>query len=76
MAAHGVNHATTTTASRNDNNGNDEGLPELPMERKLQNGGMLWELLGVPTAVKRQRHWVLVDHDGSIKWRRRKKRQL
>ena len=74
MAARGVNHVTT--ASRNDNNGNDGGLPKLPVEQKLQNGGVLWELLRVPLVVKRQRRWVLVDCNGSIKWCRWKKRQL
>ena len=74
MTAHGVNHATT--ASGNDNNGNDGGLPKLPVEWKLQNSGVLWELLRVLLAAERQLCWVLVIRNGSIEWRRREKRQL
>jgi hypothetical protein len=39
MAARGVNHVTT--ASGNDNNGSDGGLPKLTVEQKLQNGSVL-----------------------------------
>ena len=74
MVARGVNHATM--ASGNDNDGNDGGLPNLPVERELQIGGVLWEPLWVPLAAKRQWRRVLVDPNGSIKWHRRKKRQL
>ncbi len=61
-----VNHAMT--ASRNDNNGDDGGLPKFLVERKLQNGGVLWELLRTPLAAECQQRQVLVDRNGSIKW--------
>ncbi len=74
MAARRVDHVMMV--SGNDDEGDDGGSPELLMERQLRNGGMLWEPLRVPSAAKRQRHRVLADHNDSIKWRRRKKRQL
>ena len=50
-------------------------MPELPVERKLHNGGLRVPLR-VPLAAERQQRRVLVDRDGRIKWCRRKKRQL
>ena len=74
MAARGVDHVTTVSGI--DDDGNDGGSPKLLVEQQLRNGGMLWEPMQVLPAAERQRCRVLVDRDDSIKWRRRKKRQL
>jgi Lon protease-like protein len=56
MAARGVDRATTASGNDDDDGGGGGGgSPELPVERELWNGGVLWEPPRVPSAADRRR---------------------
>jgi hypothetical protein len=60
MTARSVDLATTASGNDDDGDGDVDvdgggGSPELPVERELWNGGVLWEPPYVPSGAERQR---------------------
>ena len=68
MAARAVDRATTAPGNDDDDDDDDGdgdggGSPELPVERELWNGGVLWEPPHVPSAAESRRRLDDLDCD-------------